>query len=716
MTPTKKDLLTFFRTRTGRPLLVREIMRQFRLTPDDRRHLKHLLGELVTEGAIVRNRGNRFGLPEKMDLETGTFQANPAGYGFVLPEKKGKPDVYVAAAARFDAMDGDKVVVRVSPPSGRKKATGKREGVIIRILERARTRLVGTFERSPLRTERHGFVTPKDQRLMQDMLIAPENTGGAKSGDLVSAEILTYPLRGRPAEGKITRIIGRPGDPGIDAELIIEEHELPVEFSPAVRQEASAIPQEVTPAMRRGRQDLRSLPTVTIDGEKARDFDDAVSIEKIKGGWRLWVHIADVAQYVREGSLLDHEAYARGTSVYLPDRAIPMLPEALSNGICSLNPKVDRLTVTAEMDIDRSGEVFRYDLYESVIRSDERMTYTAVKQILADRDPILRKRYAPLVPKFELMAELMEVMRAKRVRRGSIDFDLPEPEIVLDLQGQMTDIVRAERNMAHQLVEEFMLAANETVAGHLEEMGIPLIYRIHEEPADDKMADLAEFLSTIGITLPPADKLRPRHIQRAVASVKGTPIEVLVNTVVLRTMKQARYSDENAGHFGLAAGTYTHFTSPIRRYPDLIVHRILKNAVRGTYEVEEAVEKLADALPEAAAHCSLRERTAMEAERDVVAMLKVRFMQDKLGEVYDGIITGVTQFGLFVQLRELFVEGLVHVSTLTDDYYHFIENRHCLRGERRKKVFRIGDSLRVRVDRVDAERKRLDFSLCEECD
>ncbi len=714
MTLTKKDLLEFFRTRTGRPLLVREIMRQFKLSSEDRRHLKRLLGELVTEGAIVRNRGNRFGLPEKMDLETGTFQANPAGYGFVLPEKKGKTDVYIAAVSRLDAMDGDKVVVRVTPPAGRKKATGKREGVIIRILERARTRIIGTFERSQLRTERHGFVMPKDQRLMQDMVIAPENIGGAKPGDLVAAEILAYPLRGRPAEGKITRVIGRPGDPGIDAELVIEEHELPVAFSPAVLQEASAIPQEVKPSMRRNRQDLRSLPTVTIDGEKARDFDDALSIEKIKGGWRLWVHIADVAHYVREGCFLDQEAYARGTSVYLPDRAIPMLPEALSNGICSLNPKVDRLTLTAEMDIDRNGAVFRYDIYESVIRSDERMTYTAVRQILADRDPILRKRYAPLVPKFELMAELMEVMRGKRLRRGSIDFDLPEPEIVLDLQGQMTDIVRAERNMAHQLVEEFMLAANETVAGHLEDLGIPLIYRIHEEPAEDKMSDLAEFLSTIGITLPPADKMKPRHIQRAVASVKGTPVEVLVNTVVLRTMKQARYSDVNVGHFGLAAETYTHFTSPIRRYPDLIVHRILKNAVRGVYEAKEAVTKLADALPEAAVHCSLRERTAMEAERDVVAMLKVRFMQDKLGEVYDGIITGVTQFGLFVQLRELFVEGLVHVSTLTDDYYHFIENRHCLRGERRKRVFRIGDSLRVQVDRVDIERKRIDFSLSQD--
>jgi ribonuclease R len=391
-----------------------------------------------------------------------------------------------------------------------------------------------------------------------------------------------------------------------------------------------------------------------------------------------------------------------------------MLPESLSNGICSLNPKVERLTLTCEMDISANGSVTDYDIYESVITSNERMTYTAVRQIQADCDHALRTRYAGLVPKFELMAELMEVLRAKRARRGSIDFDLPEPQIVLDLQGRMTDIVRAERNMAHQIIEEFMLAANETVAGHIEELGIPLIYRIHEEPAEDKMADLAEFLATIGITLPPADKLRPRHIQKAVSSARGTALEALVSTVVLRTMKQARYSDENVGHFGLAAESYTHFTSPIRRYPDLMVHRIVKAASRGVFEAEENAEKLAELLPGAAAHCSQRERAAMEAERDVVAMLKVVFMQDKLGEVYDGIITGVTNFGFFVQLRELFVEGMVHVSTLTDDFYHYIENRHCLRGERRKRVFRIGDAVRVRVDRVDRERKRIDFSLTDE--
>jgi ribonuclease R len=711
---TKKELLNFFKTRAGRPLLVREIMRQFKLTSDDRSLLKRYLGELMTEGAIIKTRGNRFGLPEKMDLESGSYQAHSAGFGFVLPEKKGNTDIYIAAAARFDAMDGDKVVVRVSPPTAKKKATGKREGTIVRILERARTRIVGTFALSALRTERHGFVKPSDQKLMLDLFIAPENIGGAKPGDIVSSEILSYPSRGRQAEGRITKVIGRPGDPGIDTELIIEEHELPRDFSPAALEEAAAIPQHVTPAMRKGRKDLRDLPTVTIDGEKARDFDDALSIEKTRHGWRLWVHIADVAQYVTEGSFIDQEAYRRATSVYFPDRAIPMLPEALSNGICSLNPKVDRLTLTCEMEIDGHGAVVNYDIYESVITSNERMTYTAVKAILVDRDPALRKRHHSLVTLFELLAELMEVLRQKRTLRGSIDFDLPEPLIVLDLQGQMTDIVRTERNMAHMIVEECMLAANETVAGHLAQREIPLVYRIHEVPSEDKLADLAEFLPTLGITLPPSDKPKPRNIQKAIASVKGTPVEALVNTVVLRTMKQARYSEKNVGHFGLAAETYTHFTSPIRRYPDLIVHRIVKNESRGLYKAGEAVETLAGMLPDAAIHCSERERAAMEAERDVVAMLKVRFMADKLGEVYDGTITGVTAFGLFVQLKDLFVEGLVHVTTLADDYYQYIENRHCLRGERRKRVFRLGDPVRVRVDRVDPERKRIDFSLAEE--
>jgi ribonuclease R len=466
--------------------------------------------------------------------------------------------------------------------------------------------------------------------------------------------------------------------------------------------------------MRKGRRDLRDLPTVTIDGEKARDFDDAISIEKIKSGYRLWVHIADVAQYVKEGTFLDDDAYQRGTSVYFPDRVIPMLPEALSNGICSLNPNVDRLTLTCEMDISPAGDIARYDIYESVINSSERMTYTAVREILVDENHSQRKRYSALLKEFELMAELMGILRAKRAKRGSIDFDLPEPEIVLDLQGRMTEIIRAERNMAHQIIEEFMLAANETVAGHIEDKEAPFIYRVHEEPDEEKVADLVDFLATLGISLPAGKKIKPRHLQKALAGAKGTPEETLINTVLLRTMKQARYSHENVGHFGLAAETYTHFTSPIRRYPDLIVHRVLKADIKGRLTDDAYVARLDETLPKAAVHCSQRERKAMEAERDVITMLKLRFMEDKLGEVYEGIITGVIQFGFFVQLRETFVEGLVHVSTLTGDYYHFVEKLHCLRGERRKCVYRIGDAVRVRVDRVDTVRKRIDFSLAEE--
>ncbi len=711
---THKQLITLIKTRTGKPVMVRELMRLLKLKSEDRHELKRALNELVLNGELVKTRGNRYGLPEKMDLESGIFQAHPQGYGFVIPETKGKTDIYISAQGRLDAMNGDKIVARVSPPVGKKKIAGKREGVIIRILERAHTRVVGTYELPDPRTGGYGFVTSQDPRITQDLVIGKENANNAKDGDIVSAEIIAYPLRGRPPEGRIVKVIGRPGQPGIDAELIIEQYELPVHFTPETLREAEDIPQQVSAAMRKVRKDLRDLVTVTIDGETARDFDDAISIEKIKAGYRLWVHIADVSSYVREGTSLDEEAFQRATSVYLPDRAIPMLPEALSNGICSLNPNVDRLTFTCEMDISPEGEVLRYDIYESVINSNERMTYTAVREILVDRDAAQRKRYASLLGEFGLMEELMSVLRAKRTKRGSIDFDLPEPQIVLDLQGRMTDILRAERNMAHQIIEEFMLAANETTARHIERKKAPFIYRIHEEPAEEKLTDLIDFLATLGITLPAVKKLKPLHLQKALAKAKGTPEETLINTVLLRTMKQAKYSAENVGHFGLAAETYTHFTSPIRRYPDLIAHRILKADLRGKLKDPAYVEKLAEQLPGQAEHCSRRERVAMEAERDVITMLKIEFMKDKVGEVYDGIITGVLQFGFFVQLNEFFVEGLVHVSSLSDDYYHYIEKMHTLRGERKKRSYRIGDTVRVRVDRVDPVRKRIDFSLAAE--
>ena len=692
-------------------MLFKELMRQLKLKPADRRMLKRILTELVLRGEIINIRGNRYGLAEKMDLETGTFQAHPAGYGFVIPDKRGVPDIYIAARSRLDAMNSDRVVVRVSEPRGKRKTAGKREGMIVRILDRAHRKIVGTYERTDPRTGSYGFVVSSNPRITQDLFIDPQNSGNAQNGDIVSAEIIRYPMRGRPPEGRITNVIGRPGQAGIESEIIIDEYDLPTVFTPVALEEAAAILQEVTPAMHRGRRDLRDLPTVTIDGESAKDFDDALSVQRISGGFRLWVHIADVANYVREGTMLDQEAYQRGTSVYLPDRAIPMLPEPLSNGICSLNPGVDRLTLTVEIDINRHGVIQEYDIYESVIRSDHRMTYTVVREILVENDPAQKRRFRDFVSAFELMEELMKLLNAQRVKRGSIDFDLPEPELVLDLQGKISDIIRAERNKAHQIVEEFMLAANETVAEYVEELGLPIMFRVHEEPDEEKIVDLSEFLSTLGIELSLGRKLKSSHLRAVVEQVKGSPEEHLVNTVLLRSMKQARYSKENLGHFGLAAVTYTHFTSPIRRYPDLVVHRIVKSTLTNQQRRKRVMADLADTLPDIASHCSERERTAMEAERDVVTMLKIQFMKDKLGETYAGVISGVTQFGFFVQLSELFVEGLVHISTLVDDYYHYIEKLHCLRGERTKRVYRIGDRVQVSVDRVDRDRKRIDFSL-----
>ncbi|HAK59631.1 MAG TPA: ribonuclease R [Nitrospiraceae bacterium] len=706
-----KQLISRIKAKIGRPMLIKELIRQLKLTAAERPLLKRTLSELVLAGEIIKTRGNRYGLAEKMDLETGTFQAHPSGFGFVIPDKKNVSDIYISARSRLDAMDRDRVVVRVSEQRGRKKATGKREGTVVRILQRAHVKMVGTYELSETQPAEFGFVVSSNPRITQDLFISHENRGAAQHGDIVSAEIVSYPMRGRPPQGRITRVIGKPGQAGIEAELIIDEYDLPTDFSTGATEEASNIPQEVPSAMGRARRDLRNLPSVTIDGETAKDFDDAISIERLKSGYRLWVHIADVAQYVREGTFLDDEAYQRGTSVYLPDRAIPMLPTPLSNGICSLNPGVDRLTLTVEMSIGKNGSILNYDIYESLIKSKKRMTYTEVREIIVDKDPVRRKGNPGLVELFELMEELMEVLRARRAKRGSIDFDLPEPQIVLDLQGRISDIIRAERNKAHQIVEEFMLVANETVAGHIEKKNIPFLYRIHEEPDEDKAAELVDFLSALGVQIPPGKGLKPAHLRKVIAQVKDTPEEALVNTVLLRSMKQARYATENLGHFGLAAKTYTHFTSPIRRYPDLIVHRIVKSGLHKKTKSGMDAEHLAEVLPGITAHCSQRERTAMEAERDVITMLKLQFMKDKLGKTYDGIITGVTQFGLFVQLSGLFVEGLVHISTLADDYYHLIEKKHCLLGERTKRVFRLGDTVRVSIDRVDRERKRIDFSL-----
>lgn len=692
------------RARTYRPLLIKELMRDLGVSKDDRHDFKHLLRELQREGEIVKIRGNRYGLPEKMNLAVGKFSAHPDGYGFVMPEAEGEPDIYIAPRNIVGAMHGDKVVARVE----HEKGPGKQEGRIIRILGRAVTRVVGRYESG------HGFgvVISTNPRLTYDFFVPLKERGGAKDGDLVVSEILEYPEPHKSPTVAVKRVIGRAGEPGLDTDLIIEEHNLATEFSPKALEEAKKVKQSVTASMVKGRRDLRGLNTVTIDGERAKDFDDAVSVEYMDGGLiKLYVSIADVAHYVKPGSPIDGDARERATSVYFPDRVLPMLPEELSNGICSLRPDEDRLAVTAEMVFNEKGERVSYGVYKSVIRSVRRMTYTAVSAIIEKDDPEVKKEYAELVPDFMLMAELMERLNKMRRARGSIDFDLPEPEVIVDILGQTQAIIKAERNKAHRLIEEFMLAANETVAFHLESHGVPLLYRVHEEPDEEKMEELGEVVQEFGLPWPGPGSVRPKVLAQLLLKLQGRPEERYINTIVLRSMKLARYSPDNMGHFGLASRCYCHFTSPIRRYPDLSVHRALKELLKKGSMPAERKSELAGELPLLGQHTSFMEREAEDAERQVVELKKLQFMLDKVGDQFTGFISGVTAYGLFVELEEYFVEGLVRLTSLFDDYYIYEERRHALVGQHSGREFRLADKVEVALERVDMERRRMEFSI-----
>lgn len=701
----KEAVLRELEKKSDHPMLLKELMRALKVPKDARREIKKLLRKMIQEGEIIKTRGNRYGLPQKMNLVIGRLKGHRDGYGFVIPEAEGEPDIFIAAKKMEEAMHGDRVVARIEAT----KPDGRREGRVIRVLERARKQIVGRYEKG--RTV--GFVIPADKRITSDLYVTPENSLSAETGEIVLAEILSYPTKTRNPEGKIVKVLGKADDPRIDTMMVVESYCLPRDFPQEAMQEAGKIKESVTAQMRRGREDLRGLPTVTIDGEKARDFDDAISIEKTRKGYLLRVHIADVSHYVPQGSALDREAYERGTSVYFPDAVIPMFPEKLSNGICSLNPKEDRLAMTAEMTFDADGRRVGYKLYNSVIQSDERMTYTAVRQILVDRDEKVRERYAALLPQFELMERLAMQLRKNRLERGSLDFDLPEPSIVLSLTGETIDIIREERNVAHQIIEEFMLAANETVAEHMTALEVPFLYRIHDPPTPTRIFEFNELLKSFGLVLRDLEKPRPKSLSDVLDVVKGRPEERLINQILLRSLKQAKYSAENHGHFGLASEEYTHFTSPIRRYPDLVVHRLLKRALHQRMSQDEQ-EEWGRRLPEIGKHTSERERASMEAEREVIQRKKVKFMSDKVGVIYSGFISGVAAYGLFVELGTYFVEGLIHVSNLHDDYYIYDEKQHALIGEHHRRTFRLGDPIQVRVDRVDLENWQIDFGLTEE--
>ena len=706
----EQDVLRLIRDRIDHPATVKELLQVLRISRDERATFKRRLRALVSSGALVEIRGNRFGLPDRMNLVVGRVSTNPRGFAFVEPEAAGEGEpgsIFIAGNNLNQAMHGDRVVVRIERHRDRDRA----EGRIVRILERQTQRIVGRFD---VDEQGRGFVVPFDRRLVIDMQIPSGQASSAAHGDMVTAQIVEWPTATRPALGRVVEVLGPLEAPGVDTMVIIRKYNLPDEHTPEAVTEAKRLGGVVRERDIHGRTDFREWPAVTIDGEHARDFDDAISIDRRpNGNFWLGVHIADVAHYVAEGSALDRDAYERGTSVYFPERAVHMFPSELATGLCSLRPDVDRLVQSCLMEVDRkTGHVIRYEMHDGVIHSQARMTYNDVNAILTDRDPTLIEKYRTLVPLFERMHELFEILHARRRRRGSIDFDLQESEIVLDDAGLVEAVVASQRNVAHRLIEEFMLLANETVAAHLEKVHMPALYRIHETPDPMKAQIFEEFISTLGYSLA-ADgtDLEPRHFQKLVERIQGKPEEKPIAFLMLRTMQKARYDPANLGHFGLAAEAYTHFTSPIRRYPDLVVHRALREARRGADDERRA--ELTEDLPEIARHTSERERRAADAERELVQWKKVRFMADKVGDEFEGYITGVSAYGLYLELVEHFVEGMVHISTMADDYYRFVEKAHILRGENAGRTYRLGDRVKVQVIRVDMERRQIDLGLSE---
>lgn len=708
---TQETLLDFMRETAYKPMTYQELETHFGL--DDAMDFKafvELLNALEQDGRIVLTRTGRYGVPERMDLVRGRLQAHAKGFAFLIPDDREHPDVYIHANDQKSAMNGDIVLVRVTSKSPQ---GGRLEGEVVRIVRRGVEQVVGVFQN----LEAYGFVLPDDKRINRDIFIPRESFKGAVDGEKVVARIVSYPEGRAAAEGEIIEILGHKDDPGVDILSVIRKHQLPEAFPPEVMKEAEQAPDSITEEeiIRQGRRDLRGLNIVTIDGEDAKDLDDAVNVERLENGhYKLGVHIADVGYYVREKSELDKEAYDRGCSVYLVDRVIPMLPHRLSNGICSLNPQVDRLTLSCEMEFNEHMKVVKHDIFTSVIRTKERMTYKNVRKIVEDEDPELMERYRPLVPDFMLMKELAMKLRDARMRRGAVDFDFEESKIIVDENGKAVDIVKRERTVAEQIIEEFMLAANETVAEHFHWLKVPFLYRIHEDPDPEKLQNFMAFAANFGYQIKGrGNSVHPRALQTLLEDIRGTKEQTVISTMMLRSMKQAKYDAESTGHFGLAAEYYTHFTSPIRRYPDLVIHRVIREVIEnGGALSPQRHDYLAGRMPDIAQQSSERERIAVEAERDTEQLKKAEYMQDKVGEEFEGVISSVTSFGMFIELENT-VEGLIRLSALTDDYYHFDEQHMALIGERTSKVFRIGDEAKIRVARVNMDDHTIDFEMVD---
>ncbi len=692
--PGPKGILRFLK-HINRPVSWQEIRDHFHANAKGGSLIHEFLEQMIRDGRVVKTSRERFGLPDQMHLISGELRCRPDGHGIVIPETGMLREVIIKPLNLREAMHGDRVIVRI-------EKSKRQEGNIIRILERRTHVVVGTFVKG-----RRSYVIPEDPRYLFELDIPSSKTMKALTGQMVVAEITRYPERHAPPEGIIKQVLGIPGDPGVDARIVALKYGLPFDFPEEVKRAAGEVPSRVRRHELQNRKDLRKILTFTVDSENARDFDDAVSL--LVGEdccMTLYVSIADVGHYVKAGSILDAEAFQRGSSIYFPECVLPMLPVQLSNEICSLNPGVDRLAITAALTYDSVGNLLDYSFFPSVIHSDRRLTYTGLRKILVDRDESERKRHRKLVPTLEAMYSLYRLLERKREERGGLEFDFPEPQVILDLRGGVEGVIKAERSVAHMIIEEFMVGANAAAAQFLVRNGRNSLFRVHPRPDPRSAAEIRHLIRNLGYTVPAGRSNDSRTFQQFLKAVQGKPEERLVNTLCLRSLRQAHYSAQNFGHFGLALPLYVHFTCPIRRYPDLIIHRMIRETLG-----MDAPSDLPVPLEKMALLISEQERKAMEAQREIVDRYRVQFMADHLGEEFNGTISNVTAFGLFVELDEVFVDGLIHISTLHDDYYQFHEKGLFLDGRRAHRVFRIGDRVRVQLERVDIERRQIDFQL-----
>lgn len=700
----KSKVLGFISSDEYKPMKIRDLQVMLGVSPDERGDLVEILEELCQEGKILKTKRGKFALPEQIGLIAGIFQGNQGGYGFLILDDPEAKDYFVPRDLTNGALNKDRVLCNIVKPEG----NGKRgEAEVVDIIERGKSEIVGTFQHN----KTFGFVVADDSKFGRDIFINSKNIKGAVTGNKVVVQITKWPTEGKKPEGKIIEVLGHITDPTTEIVAVVRQHDIPTVFPEEVEKQVSRFGDQVIEKDKVGREDLRGVQMVTIDGEDAKDLDDAISLEKLENGlFRLGVHIADVTHYVKEKSPLDKEAYKRGTSVYLVDRVIPMLPRKLSNGLCSLNAMVERLALSCIMEINKDGEVVSHRISETLINIDRRMSYSEVKRILVDEDEALKEECIDFLPLFDQMEELAAILRKKRTSRGSIDFDFEESKIILDEHGVPIELKPYERSVATRIIEEFMLLCNETIAEEYYWQDVPFVYRSHEEPDVEKITKLSEFIYNFGYSIKGKHgSVHPKALQKVIDDISGTAEEPIISRLVLRSMKQARYTHTSEGHFGLAAKYYTHFTSPIRRYPDLQIHRIIKKNIHGEMQTPY-MSKLNKAMPEICKQCSITERRAEEAEREVEKLMKVRFMEDKIGEIFEGVISSVTKWGMYVELPNT-VEGLIHVTNMEDDYYVYDEKMHIFVGERTKRIYRLGDRIKVKLVATDIIQKTIDFII-----